>query len=495
MTLAVPRDLQYSLLEFISHLNAENFDSLPQDFVNLGATPADKIDRIRESGITEGFSFVMKQLSQGGGPTKIRERLQAEFRSKYGDLDDGDLQGKARADLFKQMEEQLVSEGVDVNNISNVVDEMSKRNREIFKLPTYLLYVFRAFSVLEGIGLSIDDNYSILQECYPYLAKRLMTDNSPRSREALRNMLVSSDGLLATNKLIEFSDGFANYTASTVDSDRDGAGMRMAQNALTELILDSDGNLMQDILLETAANVTDALVREGFSRIKLSAPGQAAKNFLKAPKTAVNTFIPPGLRFLTLPLTLPYDLTKAIFNLAGKDDSDKASIDSVSNLWNFLKPKMQSQFEDLAASGVRQLLVPSSPISGPNGREENSTSIVNVNSRRSLRDRIEGSKLRERIPSTIKLSRKLSRTLLNRVANRIEKSIHRHDDGNNNHEKPTEIVPTFANKESDSSKDNNQKEDEIEQLLTSRIGSLSVATAKSLASALDDKQDKKDKVE
>ena len=35
----------------------------------------------------------MKQISKGGGPTKIRERLKEEFRSKYGDLDDADLQG------------------------------------------------------------------------------------------------------------------------------------------------------------------------------------------------------------------------------------------------------------------------------------------------------------------------------------------------------------------------------------------------------------------
>jgi hypothetical protein len=49
---------------------------------------------------------------------------------------------------------------------------MSKRNRELFKLPPYVLYVSRAFSTLEGIGLSINENYSILEECYPYLSKR-----------------------------------------------------------------------------------------------------------------------------------------------------------------------------------------------------------------------------------------------------------------------------------------------------------------------------------
>jgi predicted unusual protein kinase regulating ubiquinone biosynthesis (AarF/ABC1/UbiB family) len=95
---------------------------------------------------------------------------------------------------------------VSVNGVNNVIEAMSKRNREIFKLPTYMLYVTRAFSTLEGIGLSVDENYSILQECYPYLAKRLMTDNSPRAKAALRNMLTGSAAGKVYFKLSRCSD-------------------------------------------------------------------------------------------------------------------------------------------------------------------------------------------------------------------------------------------------------------------------------------------------
>lgn len=40
--------------------------------------------------------------------------------------------------------------------VTNVMEEVSRRNRELFSLPPYVLYVARAFSTLEGIGLSID---------------------------------------------------------------------------------------------------------------------------------------------------------------------------------------------------------------------------------------------------------------------------------------------------------------------------------------------------
>ena len=31
----MPEDLQYSLIEFIAHVNAEDYDAMPADFVNL----------------------------------------------------------------------------------------------------------------------------------------------------------------------------------------------------------------------------------------------------------------------------------------------------------------------------------------------------------------------------------------------------------------------------------------------------------------------------
>merc|ERR1719487_913302 len=91
--------------------------------------------------------------------------------------------------MISRMEDQLAAEGVDVKGVTNVMEEMSRRNRELFALPPYVLYVARAFSTLEGIGLSINEDYAIVQECYPYLARRLFTDRSPRAKAALRAML------------------------------------------------------------------------------------------------------------------------------------------------------------------------------------------------------------------------------------------------------------------------------------------------------------------
>jgi hypothetical protein len=42
---------------------------------------------------------------------------------------------------------------------------------QVFAIPDYFVYMSRAFATLEGIGLSADDKYSILNECFPYLVR------------------------------------------------------------------------------------------------------------------------------------------------------------------------------------------------------------------------------------------------------------------------------------------------------------------------------------
>ena len=71
-----------------------------------------------------------------------------------------------------------------------VTVEMENLTREYpFQIPSYFALILRAFSVIEGIALRADPSYSIVSECFPYLSRRLLTDNSPRVRAALQQML------------------------------------------------------------------------------------------------------------------------------------------------------------------------------------------------------------------------------------------------------------------------------------------------------------------
>ena len=301
MAQAVPEDLQYSLIEFIAHVNAEDYEAMPQDFVNLGFTPAEQIERVRASNLTEGLSFVLRQLSQGGGGKKLTERVREEWREKYdpaGELSAEELRAKARAEFVEQGRAQLAAEtGEDVSvlEVQAVMERMQQRNRELFKVPPYILYVARAFSTLEGIGLSANEDYSIVSEAFPYLSQRLLTDDSPRAKAALRSMVYGTSdeaqvlsAAPSVEKLFSMYEGFTSYLSATASAPSDrqaaaAAGLE-AQEALVDLLLSADGNYVQELMVDEAAKLADAAVRDAIRQAGDSPVASSVSTALRTPK-------------------------------------------------------------------------------------------------------------------------------------------------------------------------------------------------------------------
>ena len=75
MVIDVPVDLQLSLLEFIADLNAENYEDVPDDLVKLQFVPKDKIEELRESGMTVALSNMLSLAAKGGGPKGAMKRM------------------------------------------------------------------------------------------------------------------------------------------------------------------------------------------------------------------------------------------------------------------------------------------------------------------------------------------------------------------------------------------------------------------------------------
>jgi hypothetical protein len=139
--------------------------------------------------------------------------------------------------------------------------------------------VSRAFSTLEGIGLSINEDYSILQECYPYLAKRLLTDNSPRARAALQAMLYGPSSLAAPPSPLlpgpwspssyadeashnaYFSGGSASGSSSAGSSSGGGAAFAAAGVAVAERAAGNNGGAAAAAAAEAAAQQAAGLAR------------------------------------------------------------------------------------------------------------------------------------------------------------------------------------------------------------------------------------------
>ena len=82
-----------------------------------------------------------------------------------------------------------------------------------FRIPPYFALIIRAISVLEGIALVGNPEFAIVDEAYPYISKRLMTDDSPRLRAAFRYMVYGKTDTLDANRMIDMLQAVEKFVA------------------------------------------------------------------------------------------------------------------------------------------------------------------------------------------------------------------------------------------------------------------------------------------
>ena len=136
MTLPIDSNLQYRLLEFVAHLTAEQYDSLPQDLAQLGFLKADKLEFAQRSGVLEPLKYFLKQAGKGGGADQVRERIFEEYRAKFPGLSDDDLRIEMRSEMNTRMQDIVQRESI-ATGITMQVEDLQEQNRDSFQIPEW----------------------------------------------------------------------------------------------------------------------------------------------------------------------------------------------------------------------------------------------------------------------------------------------------------------------------------------------------------------------
>ncbi len=143
---------RYGLIEAVVHMVNRDFDGLAHDYVKLGfLTPETDL-----TPIIPAFARVF-----------------------------GNALGASVAEL----------------NIKSITDQLSQLMYEYpFRVPAFYALIIRSLVTLEGIAIHIDPNFKVLSAAYPYISKRLLTDQSPELRASLRDLLFK-EGSFRWNRL------------------------------------------------------------------------------------------------------------------------------------------------------------------------------------------------------------------------------------------------------------------------------------------------------
>lgn len=159
-------DQKYGMIEAIAHLIHRDYDEIGNDFVKLDFIPRGVDTRP----IVPALARVFDAALSGGGAKSIN------FQELAADL----------AEITFKFP---------------------------FRIPPYFALIIRAISVLEGIALVGNPDFAIVDEAYPYIAKRLLTDDAPRLRGALRYMLYGKENILDADRLIDILQALEKFVA------------------------------------------------------------------------------------------------------------------------------------------------------------------------------------------------------------------------------------------------------------------------------------------
>ena len=96
---------------------------------------------------------------------------------------------------------RAVGESVADFNFKTITDEFSELMYEYpFRVPSKFALIIRSLITQEGLALSLNSNFKIVEVSYPYVSRRLLTGESPQLRRRLLDVLIK-DGKFQWERL------------------------------------------------------------------------------------------------------------------------------------------------------------------------------------------------------------------------------------------------------------------------------------------------------
>lgn len=207
------QELRDGFIEACLHLVNRDFDALAKDFITLGLLPP----TAQKGEVTKALTGVFENAVNRG----------------VQNISFGDLSGNLGRTMYKFK----------------------------FQIPSYFSLVIRSLAVLEGIAISFNPNYKVLGSSYPWIARKVLTDSSPKLRSTLQALLYK-DGTFQIDRLESLlTESLRARTEQSLvrNQQEDVDSTRYAIKQVLSFTLTDQGAFVKDLLLQEIAKGIDAL--------------------------------------------------------------------------------------------------------------------------------------------------------------------------------------------------------------------------------------------
>eukprot|EP00903_Cladosiphon_okamuranus_P007787 g7536.t1 len=234
-------------------------------------------------------------------------------------------------------------------NYQSLARDLARATLEIpFNIPPYFALIARALGILEGVALTGDPDYRIVMEAYPFVTRKIISDDSPALQRALRDILYTEDGKFLAKRLsvlLSYATGVvAADSAVFVDFDTLPSSAASLSQTLKFLLAD-EARPLRAALVGEASNAADLILRRGTRQAVVR-----AKDLLRPP--------PPPLPFLPRLPSLPFPVPESVVDtlspkLTVEEDIFLASLEELAYALAGLE---QGAVSDDPLEAIRQLL-------------------------------------------------------------------------------------------------------------------------------------------
>lgn len=327
------------MISAVIHLANKDYPSLVSDFMELGILP-DDCDRPI---IIPLMDKALSPYVQGGGAKRYEE----EVKRMYGM--DGDAKFSNQVGGFQAMTQ----------------DALTVLNDVPFSIPPYFAILGRAIVTLEGVALTGNEEYGIIMESYPFIARKLMSEDRPEIQRALVEVLFNkssqeSSGLKFKRLLV-----LLNNAAGSVGTQSGGVFVDLdavPEDGLTfsdglRFLLSDKTKSLRSLLESELDNIVDILLRQilrkGASEVvvALTPPRPPAIPFfgdiISSITSSVTGSATTQLDEVPLPILLP--------GKNGELTSPSVAMMSVQEFIELVAPKL-SREDEVYAKGLTDLM-------------------------------------------------------------------------------------------------------------------------------------------